>query len=83
MESTIDGHGDAVTCVLFHPKTAHLASGGADKTIRVWDLGKLEPVWSAENAEPMRGLAILPTGNRFATFSSTRVRWWPGFGVKE
>jgi WD40 repeat protein len=82
-DGTLEGHDDAVTCVLFHPKTAHLASGGADKTIRVWDLLKREQLISVDNADPLRGLAITPAGNRFATISATRVRWWAGFGAKE
>lgn len=82
-ESTIDGHDDAVTCLVFHPKTAHLATGGTDKTVRVWDLKTREQVSVAENAEPIRVLAVLPGGTRFAAISATRVRWWDGFGAKK
>jgi WD40 repeat protein len=80
---TIEAHDQAATCVVFHPKTNHLATGGADQTIRVWDLGTRERVSSADNAEPLRGLAITADGKRFATFSATRLRWFDGFGAKE
>jgi WD40 repeat protein len=81
-EATLEGHGDVVTCLVFHPKTAHLASGSADKTVRIWDLDKRESVSSTRNAEPLRALAILPDGTRFAAISATRLRWWDGFGAK-
>src|SRR5262245_56797349 len=74
---------DVVTCVVFHPKTAHLGSGGADKTIRIWDLDEKKELSSAENAEPVRGVAITPDGNRFAAVSATRVRWFAGFVGKK
>jgi WD40 repeat protein len=74
---------DVVMCVVFHPKTAHLASGGADKVIRIWDLAEKKVQSSAENAESVRGVAITPDGNRFAAFSATRVRWFAGFVGKK
>jgi WD40 repeat protein len=79
---TIEAHDEAVTSVVFHPKTNHLATGGADKTIRVWDLDTRKRVSSADNPEPLRGLAITADGKRFATFSATRLRWFDGFGAK-
>jgi WD40 repeat protein len=80
---TIEAQDDAATCVVFHPKTAHLATGGADKTIRVWDLGTRERVASIDHAEPLRGLAVTADGKRFAAISATRLRWFDGFGPKE
>lgn len=82
-EATLEGHQDIVTCVVFHPKTPHLASGSADKTIRVWDLDKRESVSSTDNAEPLRAVAVQPDGTRFAAISATRLRWWDGFGGKK
>jgi WD40 repeat protein len=79
---TMEVHDDAATCVVFHPKSNHLATGGADKTIRAWDLGTRERTSSDENAEPLRGLAVTADGKRFAVFSATRLRWWDGFGAK-
>jgi WD40 repeat protein len=80
---TLEGPDDVVTCVVFHPKTARLASGGADQMVRVWDLDGKKEYSSAANAEPIRGVAVTPDGGRFAAFSATRVRWFGGFGEKK
>lgn len=82
-DCALEGHSDVVTCVLFHPKSAYLASGSADKMICVWDLAKREKLSSAENAEPLRAFAVIPEGTRLASISATRLRWFDGFGVKK
>jgi WD40 repeat protein len=76
----LEGHEDVVTCVVFHPKTNHLASGGADKKIRVWDLAEKKTLYVDEHAEPLRGLIISADGVRFGSCSARAVRWWAGFG---
>src|SRR5262245_15682869 len=76
----LEGHEDVVTCVVFHPKTNHLASGGADKKIRVWDLAEKKTLYIDEHAEPLRGLIISSDGVRFGSCSARAVRWWAGFG---
>ena len=76
----LEGHEDVVTCVLFHPKTNHLASGGADKKIRVWDLDEKKALYTDEHSEPLRALVISPDGARFGSCSAAAVRWWAGFG---
>jgi WD40 repeat protein len=82
-EATMEGHQDVVTCLVFHPKSPHLASGSADKMIRIWDLEKRESISSTENAEPLRAVAVQPDGTRFAAISATRLRWWDGFGASK
>jgi len=76
----LEGHEDVVTCVVFHPKTNHLASGGADKKIRVWDLGEKKTMYTDEHSEPLQTLVIGPDGVRFGSCSAAAVRWWAGFG---
>ena len=76
----LEGHEDVVTCVVFHPKTAHLASGGADKKIHVWDLAAKKVKYTDEHAEALRALVIGPDGVRFGSCSATMVQWWAGFG---
>jgi WD40 repeat protein len=76
----LEGHTDTVTCLVFHPKTAHLATGGADKKIRVWDLKEKVEQYADEHAEALRHLIISPDGVRFGSVSARSVRWWAGFG---
>jgi len=76
----LEAHEDVVTCVVFHPKTPHLASGGADKKIHVWDLAEKKVKYTDEHPEVLRSLVIGPDGVRFGSCSATAVRWWAGFG---
>lgn len=76
----LPGHTDVVHYVLFHPKTAHLASGGADSMIRTWDLDEKKQVNADEHGEPVMWLTISPDGQRFGSCSARTARWWLGFG---
>ena len=76
----LEGHEDVATCLVFHPKTDHLASGSADKKIRVWNLKEKKVEYSDEHAEPLRNFVITPDGVRFGSCSDRAVRWWAGFG---
>ena len=76
----LTGHEDIVTCVLFHPKEARLASGGADKKVRFWDTEKKKEVAADDHPDALRGLLISGDGTRLGTFSASAARWWEGFG---
>jgi WD40 repeat protein len=76
----LEGHEDVVTCLVFHPTTNHLASGGADNLIRVWDLKEKMQQYTDGHGEPIRNLVITPDGVRFGSCSDRQVRWWAGFG---
>ena len=72
-------HEDVVTCVVYHPKEAKLASGGADKKVRIWDLGEKRVLSVDDHAEPLRAMVLSPDGTRLGTCSQSAVRWFSGF----
>jgi WD40 repeat protein len=73
-----DGHSGAVTCCAFSPDGTRVASGSADRSLRVWD------VQSGECLGDMRGhrgglfaCAFSPDGSRLITASDDRtLRLW-------
>ena len=76
----LPGHGDVVLSLLWHPKSAQLASGGADSKVRYWDLTTKKMQGEDEHGDPVRGLTISPDGERFGTCGAHTARWWLGFG---
>ncbi|MBZ0278851.1 MAG: protein kinase, partial [Anaerolineae bacterium] len=75
----LTGHEDAVRSIAFNPDSTLLASGGRDKTIRLWDTATHQAI-----GEPLRGhtgwvnsLAFSPDGSLLASGSADgTIRLW-------
>jgi WD40 repeat protein len=67
---TLDAHDGSAWALAYSPDGAHLATGGQDKRVRVWDTTTYENVLSinAHDAD-VDSLAFSPDGKRLATSS--------------
>lgn len=65
-----EGHESAAQAVAFDPKGTLLASGGADKTVRVWNLETLDPVRTYKGQKDyVTALTFSPDGRIIAAAS--------------
>lgn len=63
----LTGHGAFVHDLDFHPTEARLASGGLDRTVKIWDTGSgAEMLTLRGQLGAARSLAFDPTGSRLA-----------------
>jgi uncharacterized protein len=74
----LQGHKGAITAVAFAAKGDQLASGGADRVVRVWDVstGISLCLQQAHTAE-VRAVAFNPNGQKMASVGADRsLRYW-------
>lgn len=71
-------HDGAINALAAHPGNAQrLLSGGADGSVRLWDLEKGEAVRKFDHGAPVTAVAVRPDGKRFASAGSNSVaRVW-------
>jgi len=78
-DQTLRGHQKRVTSVAFNPAGNLLASGSSDKTIRLWNLQKLniDPIVLSEHESSIRSIAFTAKGDTLiaGTFGKNIVLW--------
>ena len=66
----LEGHSEAVHCACFSADDEYILSGGADNTIRLWEVGTLKCLKVFEgHSDEVRAVAFLPGCRRFVSGS--------------
>jgi WD40 repeat protein len=77
----LKGHDGAVTCLAAVPGTpTQLLSGGADATVRRWDLQAGNVVGQMRHGAPVTALSVRADGKRVASAGGTVVKLWDADG---
>jgi WD40 repeat protein len=67
---TLRGHTGPVNSVAFSPDGQHLASGGADRMVKVWDLANGQVRWVLKgHTESVLSVAFSPNGQYLASIA--------------
>lgn len=71
------GHTQKIWALAFDPTGSRLASGAMDKTVRVWDVERLQPLLQLEVAGGVRALAFTPAERLLVTAGMNQpIQFW-------
>lgn len=80
--ATLSGHTGEVFATAFSSDSSVLASGGADKTVRVWDVQTHKPTLVLQDPEAIYSVAFSPTGSFLASGGEKTARIWDSVSGK-
>lgn len=78
-----EGHTGAVTSVAFSPDGKRILSGGADKTLRIWDVETRKETRIEGNHEAIECVAFAPDGKRLVAGGESLIRVWDAESGRE